>query len=763
MLIESCCCRVYLPPHQELTLASRPLRTLSAFVVTQSDNSIPAINFWRKQLLEDGELGSLVVAALHRLLPHRNHVYDSSLPMLLELTTAHHQVVHPSESGRAQRAADAGAAVDCVCGDTHSHNRTLQCDFCGGRQHYNCVVDSLEDGVPDGYICFRCGPSSHAASVDGVTSPAAALGGVPQASLDDIGAAHPHISCAAVPTPSEIEPLNDSSCSDVDAAAAASRGVDGDLCVNIGLGVGPELASSPDLPVDGVGSVSSAPQHALPDAAIQREDSADAGDSPSPRAATVAMAEDDSGDALQQLLTSAWERLGLERRWRGGHHTLPRHGHREPPPRDEIDEQAGFTVPHNGDGAADPSSPVDHSTDGDAPDAGESIDALVQSAVVPPASAPKAAPQVLGFRERKALRLALGPAAPTAQPARPTIFDDPLSLVWRMHEACDEDEDAMAAGSATSRTASYKTLLPEVVRWRSASQERLVSLLDCNFLTAARRWLRIGADGRLPDRGRLVAALTLLQSMQHAVTLAHLKRSGGLVRVVRQYETHPDVFEINAALCRDLNRTWSALLSPPCGVPESRVPASRLAKRREPDADIITATPTEYSVAKRTHIEPVLLSPPHSVSSSKWCRGGESLSPLSHTAGDATLMSLRQAVPGQEFSPQAPPRRRHCSSSAGKATRRPFPVSTASAVTQANCKQTIAAMIKSKLRDSGGCDSMSRDTQKQLLQTTTREVAGMVKKDYPSDYACVPFIMPLKLALLFDNLVEAHIARGLQS
>ena len=44
------------------------------FIVTQADNSSVAVNFWQKQQLGVSEAAAMVVAAMHRILPSKNHV-----------------------------------------------------------------------------------------------------------------------------------------------------------------------------------------------------------------------------------------------------------------------------------------------------------------------------------------------------------------------------------------------------------------------------------------------------------------------------------------------------------------------------------------------------------------------------------------------------------------------------------------------------------------------------------------------------------------
>mmetsp|Transcript_34224 Transcript_34224/g.89797 ORF Transcript_34224/g.89797 Transcript_34224/m.89797 type:complete len:932 (+) Transcript_34224:188-2983(+) len=782
---------------KELTLASRPVRANSALLVTQSDNSIPAINFWQKQMLEDGELATLVITALHRLLPQRNHVYESSLPMLLELVTPRMHTVLPTESKRAQRAVDTGAAIDCTCGEAHSRGNTLQCDFCGGRQHYNCVVDALGVAVPDVYICFRCAPDDHnKSSSPSVVSPADA-----HAAVDVLG---------ATASPTLLEIVEDC---DADAVEIAVAPLDRPVEFTTALTAGPigplgttapaahckderdasvsptDLQSPMDIvsrPDSGLPQVERSPLPIFSAAPglTPKTPSDDESDSPgdcarSPLSAHSLSPQRDSKDSMpddatadnshaaMDLLQQAWKRLGVVRQ---------ESGQRCPPLPPSSGDQAGRVA------ATAPSMRLraprwrehDHRSQ---PRVQSHVDVALPRRrfhgwEVPSRFRKQMGPVLVPPREteRDSLPPAFGPirapdasAGPAVTPAAfgqaSSKFDDPLALVWEMHTACDEDDEhALLAGDAT-RPTSCRRLLAEISQWSMAPPAFLSGLLNSNVLNAARRWLQSSSGSRvvLPHMDRRSTALRLLQAIQDMVSLAHLKRSGGLVRILRQCEGHPNEIEHHKRICRELIAKWGALLSQSGAPSLSRPPSMHSGKRRAPNAGVnaVAGGPCEIRLPKRAKMgdDAVKFTPSpltRPVQKRGSTSGGESVSPLSRASNDGTPTSHGAGVEVVALSHKAS---FHSSAKAQVAKLS----ATKSKGSSTNCKQTISILVRSKVRECGASRVLSRPALKDVIQTTTRELAALVKRDFPAEYGCVPFIMPLKLAVQFDKLVSSRI------
>lgn len=614
-------------------------------------------------------MADLIVAHLDRVMPLPTHTNAVSRAMVLELITQDIHTVEPT-SGRLQCATEAPTvAVDCVCSDTRTQGRIAQCDMCRKRQHSSCVVESHTSGV----VCEEGDLEKHATSVNAqvLDRRADKESSVAEASLAEVVIEMPQASDSMEPDYGEAEIIRPHSC-------------DNDPMMEW-------VTSGRGDPIS-LGEIKPIFTSEVPDAtSAQRRLEVTTTASACPP--MVPPADDQTVGLLGANSTEA------------------------PTSCMELDSVVvvGHQVDHQG-STVTPSPPQ--------PDT-RAVDKELHEL-------PNPSPTRHHEREECTELPILTSSKWRISDSSSSEISDPVAFVWQMHQACDEDDELALACFTSERPSSRQNLVFEVAKWHGAPRERLLELLDCNFLSAARRWLQCGVDRWDSEGDQQNVVLALLQYLRSVVSRADLERSGNLLRVIRRCGSHADAPKETRMVCHELNRVWTALL------PEKEGSGAKVAAppKRPPSSE----EQPESQPSKRIRFEdgttPLLL-PAESFS------GGES---VSSSSGQSPLRTpSSQHNKGKALASQS---RRH-----------KLKASTPTEKTSANCKRTIAAMVKTKLSDSGLLASLSQTESKHVLQTATRELASLVKAQHPEEYSCVPFIMPLKLALKFHSLVEVKIAR----
>ena len=228
-----------------LALRMQGKRDLGCVMVTQADDSCVAINFWRKQLLVDGDEATIAIRELSRLMPAKNVIYQFSVPMYLSLSVSP-EAVAPTTSTRAQlsqQVTETDAEIQCVCVcDDIAHGQLIQCDFCGSQQHYDCVQHLFRGEEPDIYICPFCtsrrtrsssGRPVTSATAAPIDHPAAALKGKGgEGSKNPVVPLTPRTSKVSArqshPTHSQLHPMPDRTRQDSDTDGNASPETESD-------------------------------------------------------------------------------------------------------------------------------------------------------------------------------------------------------------------------------------------------------------------------------------------------------------------------------------------------------------------------------------------------------------------------------------------------------------------------------------------------------------------------------------------------------
>lgn len=753
-----------------LALQMQGKRDLGCVMVTQADDSCVAINFWRKQLLVEGDEATIAIRELSRLMPTKNVKYQFSVPMYL-LLSASPEAVTPTTSTRAQlsqQVTETDAEIQCIC-DDGAHRQLIQCDFCGSQQHYDCVQHLFRGEEPDIYICPFCTSRRTRSSAGrpvtaAIEHPAADLRGRGKKSPKNASIEHPSrtstVSARQYHPAHSQPPPPDRTRQDSDTDESASPETESDSVARTPeytAATPPELtppthANDPRPKADGVSSIR-----------IRKR---------LPRSAPTVDETPHQSVNMSALVRQALNQVAVTRRPMQAPSalapavTLRAGTARRPPSSSTVAGKA--TTPR-------PTITAAGTRPGFNPHAASAANAAARMALLS-GGAPRAAPSTrnkcgAGATEespdwnpqRQSImvpgRRIHSPLKKRTDPKPEDAFGNARDLVSRMVTASDEDLHAkiVAGPTAAYRGDACVKLLDEVGRWAKAPVDRQRDLLTKNFLGAIRRWLwptqsRGQDDDCLPVQLLRSRVFVVLKKLGPLVELGHLKRSKGLVRVLRRYSDHALESAANRQTAAELCACWEGLLGGHMPLAPTKRPAEPFAERgasqkhKRPGKSPGSASGPKRSAACSSSALPSRSSSCLSSSCSS-TSSAPSLSPHKRRKADANVDTPRRVHPDTSAA--------HLPLTMEQRTR---PLSQAPSAEQPekkmNCKRVFASMVKAELKSIYRKDQISKDAFKLIVTGVTAKMSALVKQQQPLLYTSVPFECPDELLPTYHEAVE---------
>lgn len=417
----------------------------------QADNSAMAVNFWAKQGLAATPAALELARTLCRADPHFK-LYTDAVPMLATLAPSGGGATAAKDSAGgalaaalvpltiSQRAQDevhneGGRVVVCLCGGEVDELEVVdaalvRCDLCGTYQHVACALDN--NVVPDLYVCFQCATPRLRSS---------------HAAGDGADKVAPARAAAARVRAATARDKSDVRCSECGQVCRGTRGLAAHQrhAHTADAGLDLHTAAAPAVPPAAATGSQGAPVANCEQTAV----TATAG------AASLHLRAWPSAAAIRRASTAAFSAKDPSK---GG--------------------TAAVAVP-----PASAASVVSAPLPRPQP--------LPQPTVRASSNAVESLWQALAAAQKEIQSGHVGTSATLSK--HPTL-GKPLSFVWRMNKAAEEDQPNLYKGPDAAHLwqRSALKMQGELSIWRQADPDTCRAFLSANFLAAVRRWLCAG-------------------------------------------------------------------------------------------------------------------------------------------------------------------------------------------------------------------------------------------------------------------------------